>query len=57
MEQVTGSKWNCSNCGKKINDENEYIDNKGVCDDCYSIPVRKRRGLLIHPSTSNQNRQ
>ena len=32
---------NCSNCGKEIMDEWEYHDNKGICDDCYSIPLKK----------------
>jgi hypothetical protein len=23
------------------------LDNNGVCDDCYSIPLKKSRGLII----------
>ena len=44
MEQVTH--WICSKCNTVITDEHEYLDNDGVCDDCYSIPIKKRRGLL-----------
>lgn len=38
----TVEKWICSKCNKAIADEAEYIDNKGLCDDCYSIPIKKR---------------
>lgn len=38
----------CSKCGKEIMDECEYRDNNGVCDDCYSIPLKKSRGLIIN---------
>lgn len=37
----------CSKCDKEILDEWEYHDNNGVCDDCYSIPLKKSRGLFI----------
>ncbi|HZG71760.1 MAG TPA: hypothetical protein VEY51_09515 [Chondromyces sp.] len=38
----------CSQCQTEIADEQEYEDNGGVCDDCYSIPLRKRRGLVLN---------
>lgn len=46
MEQVIDQKWICSKCNCEIIDEAEYIDNHGVCDDCYSIPLKKRIGKL-----------
>jgi hypothetical protein len=45
MEQVK-KKWICSKCNKDIMDEVEFIDNGGICDDCYSIPVKKRIGRI-----------
>lgn len=46
MEQVTEQQWICSKCNNVITDEDEYKDNNGVCDDCYSIPIKKRIGKL-----------
>ncbi|WP_156416252.1 hypothetical protein [Cytobacillus dafuensis] len=46
MEQVI-EKWICSNCSIEITDENEFIDNNGVCDECYSIPIKKKLKLII----------
>lgn len=46
MEQVTVQQWICSKCQKEITEEAEYIDNHGVCDDCYSLPIKKRMGKL-----------
>lgn len=46
MEQVIDQTWICSNCHCEITDEAEYLDNSGVCDDCYSIPLKKRIGKL-----------
>ncbi|MCM3324253.1 hypothetical protein MKX67_18405 [Cytobacillus sp. FSL W7-1323] len=46
MEQVKQGLWICSKCEAVITDYNEYHDNDGVCDVCYSIPIKKRRGLL-----------
>ncbi|MCM3584532.1 hypothetical protein M3182_02090 [Mesobacillus maritimus] len=46
MEQVTEQLWICSKCGEKITDEAEFIDNQGVCDECYSLPIKKRIGKL-----------
>lgn len=48
MEQVTEQKMVCSSCNGIITDEREYLDNDGVCDDCYSIPLKKRLGLVIN---------
>jgi DNA-directed RNA polymerase subunit RPC12/RpoP len=47
MEQNVKEKWICSQCNSEIADYTEYVDNDGVCDDCYSIPLKKRRGLVI----------
>jgi DNA-directed RNA polymerase subunit RPC12/RpoP len=47
-ELVAKQSLKCSNCGKEIMDEWEYHDNNGVCDDCYSIPLKKSRGLKIN---------
>jgi hypothetical protein len=47
MEQAATEKWICSTCKSKIADYTEFVDNDGVCDDCYSIPLKKRRGLVI----------
>lgn len=44
MEQVT-EKMICSECNCEIVDTAEFMDNNGVCDECYSIPIKKRRGL------------
>ena len=46
MEQVIDQKWVCSNCDCEISDEMEYTDNDGVCDDCFSIPIKKRIGQV-----------
>ncbi|MEH7346989.1 hypothetical protein V7122_24455 [Bacillus sp. JJ1532] len=46
MEQVIEN-WICSNCNLEITDEREYLDNNGVCDDCYSIPLKKKLGLKL----------
>ncbi len=46
MEQAV-EKMICSNCRVEITDEREYLDNKGVCDDCYSIPIRKKLKLKL----------
>jgi hypothetical protein len=46
MEQITDVKWVCSGCSKEITDETEYLDNDGLCDDCYSIPIKKRIGKV-----------
>lgn len=46
MEQVIDQKWICSKCECEILDEIEYVDNRGVCDDCFSIPIKKRVGKL-----------
>jgi DNA-directed RNA polymerase subunit RPC12/RpoP len=46
MEQVTKQLWICSKCKKEITDEVEFVDNEGVCDDCFSIPIKKRIGKL-----------
>jgi DNA-directed RNA polymerase subunit RPC12/RpoP len=43
MDQV---KMICSKCKAEIEDEQEYLDNDGVCDDCYAIPIKKRVGKL-----------
>lgn len=45
-EAVTEQQWHCSTCNQIITDENEFIDNKGVCDECYSIPIKKRIGKV-----------
>lgn len=45
-ESIAVHQWICSKCQQVIMDENEYIDNKGVCDDCYSIRIKKRIGLI-----------
>lgn len=45
-ESIDVQQWTCSKCQQVIMDENEYIDNKGVCDDCFSIPIKKRIGLI-----------
>lgn len=37
----------CSKCGATITDETEYIDNSGICDDCYSIPFKKRIAIIL----------
>jgi hypothetical protein len=47
-EETVNDQWECSGCKQEITDEQEYYDNDGVCDDCYSIPVRKRRGLIMN---------
>jgi DNA-directed RNA polymerase subunit RPC12/RpoP len=47
-ELIANQSLKCSKCGKEIMDEWEYHDNNGVCDDCYSIPLRKSRGLIIN---------
>ncbi|MBN6888982.1 Zn finger protein HypA/HybF involved in hydrogenase expression [Cytobacillus horneckiae] len=46
MEQVK-QRWICSKCKQEIDDKNEYYDNKGVCDQCFSIKLKKRRGFKI----------
>ena len=46
-ESIANQSLKCSKCGKEIMDEREYHDNNGVCDDCYSIPLKKSRGLII----------
>jgi len=46
MGQVTEQMWICSRCKKEIVEEAEYLDNNGVCDECYSIPIKKRIGKL-----------
>ncbi|MGM0900919.1 MAG: hypothetical protein ACQEXB_07430 [Bacillota bacterium] len=46
MEQVANQQWICSECNKVITDEAEYTDNNGVCDECYSIPIKKRIGKV-----------
>lgn len=46
MEQVI-ERWICSSCSIEITDEMEFIDNKGVCDDCYSIPLKKKLKLKV----------
>ncbi|HLU22831.1 MAG TPA: hypothetical protein VKZ77_10170 [Bacillaceae bacterium] len=46
-ESVEKQPLKCSECDKEIMDEREYQDNNGVCDDCYSIPFKKSRGLII----------
>jgi formylmethanofuran dehydrogenase subunit E len=45
-ESTVVQQWICSKCEQVITDENEYIDNKGVCDDCFRIPLKRRLGLL-----------
>ena len=47
-ELIAKQSLKCSKCGKEIMDEREYHDNNGVCDDCYSIPLKKSRGLKIN---------
>ncbi|MGD6843042.1 hypothetical protein ACQCVH_11045 [Bacillus infantis] len=46
MEQAATEKWICSACKSEIADYSEFVDNDGVCDECYSIPLKKRRGLV-----------
>ena len=47
IEELTANQsLKCSKCGNEINDEWEYHDNNGVCDDCYSISLKKSRGLI-----------
>ncbi|WP_191090883.1 hypothetical protein [Niallia endozanthoxylica] len=46
-ESIESQQLKCSKCEKEIMDEWEYYDNNGVCDDCYSIPLKKSRGLII----------
>ncbi|MGM0879092.1 MAG: hypothetical protein ACQEWV_31755 [Bacillota bacterium] len=46
-ESITDQQWQCSKCKRGFKDENEYIDNKGVCDECYSIPLKKRIGKKV----------
>ena len=47
-ESIENQPLKCSKCDKEIMDEREYQDNNGVCDDCYSIPLKKSRGLKIN---------
>ena len=47
-ELIENQSLKCSKCDKEIMDEWEYHDNNGVCDDCYSIPLKKSRGLIIN---------
>lgn len=47
-ESIANQSFKCSKCGREIMDEREYHDNNGVCDDCYSISLRKSRGLIIN---------
>ncbi|MBT2758007.1 hypothetical protein J7E71_19230 [Mesobacillus foraminis] len=44
MEKVA-EEMICSKCNCNILDEAEFMDNDGVCDECYSFPIKKRRGL------------
>jgi ribosomal protein L40E len=46
MTQVVNQEWICSKCYAVIFDEAEYNDNNGVCDECYSLPIKKRLGIL-----------
>jgi hypothetical protein len=46
VEQVDKKVGICSKCEKEITDEIEFRDNGGICDECYSIPVKKRIGRL-----------
>ncbi|MBM4763391.1 hypothetical protein [Bacillus sp. B15-48] len=46
MEQVVKKRLICSKCKQEITDVIEFEDNDGVCDDCYSIPIKKRIGKL-----------
>ncbi len=50
MEQETLEKWICSECNAPIEDEAEFTDNDGVCDDCFSLRIKKRVGLVKEPS-------
>lgn len=43
----TVDKWNCSGCHRVIREEAEYVDNGGVCDDCYSKHIKRRLGKVI----------
>lgn len=45
-EAVQIQQWKCSKCHAIILDENEYMDNDGVCDTCYSLPIKKRIGSV-----------
>jgi hypothetical protein len=45
-ESVKVQQWKCSKCDQPIVDENEYIDNDGVCDTCYSLLIKRRIGLV-----------
>ncbi len=47
MKQVKQQQWICSKCEKVIEDKNEYIDNDGVCDQCYSRKLKIRRGFKV----------
>jgi DNA-directed RNA polymerase subunit RPC12/RpoP len=47
-ESIENQPLKCFKCDKEIMDEREYQDNNGVCDDCYSIPLKKSRGLIIN---------
>jgi|tagenome__1003787_1003787.scaffolds.fasta_scaffold14945881_1 DNA-directed RNA polymerase subunit RPC12/RpoP len=47
-ESIVNQSLKCSNCGKEIMDEWESHDNNEVCDDCYSLPLKKSRGLIIN---------
>ena len=46
-ESIENQLLKCSKGDKEVMDEWEYHDNNGVCDDCYSISMKKNRGLII----------
>lgn len=45
-ESVQIQQWKCSKCNHIILDENEFLDNDGVCDTCYSMQLKRRIGLV-----------
>jgi DNA-directed RNA polymerase subunit RPC12/RpoP len=47
MNKILDQKWICSDCKALMTDEAEYVDNAGVCDDCYSKPIKMRIGKFI----------
>lgn len=46
MDKIVIQEYFCSECNAVIFDETEYTDNVGVCDECYSLPIKNRLGIL-----------
>ena len=53
VEQKTLGKWFCSECNMEIEDETEFTDNDGICDDCHSMRLKKRIGLIKEEHLQN----